>query len=153
MPDVISHIQTFRDYFHYHIKASKAYIHSRMRKRTADFLQGECARLLTMSWMLIIGSSASCPTRERRAGEEDGKRQDIQGPGQLKALLGVHIRLKLAVFVIYKFGVPLGEERCRRAINKYEICTSDNAPLNRLATRGSYTNTKRVDVNNSLSLI
>lgn len=40
MNDVISHIQTFRDYFHYHIKASKAYIHSRMRKRTADFLQG-----------------------------------------------------------------------------------------------------------------
>ncbi|POR30832.1 Uncharacterized protein TPAR_08937 [Tolypocladium paradoxum] len=39
MPIVISHIQTFRDYFHYHIKASKAYIHSRMRKRTADFLQ------------------------------------------------------------------------------------------------------------------
>jgi len=39
MEDVISHIQTFRDYFHYHIKASKAYIHSRMRKRTAEFLQ------------------------------------------------------------------------------------------------------------------
>ncbi|KAK0633464.1 Arp2/3 complex, 34 kd subunit p34-Arc-domain-containing protein [Immersiella caudata] len=39
MADVISHIQTFRDYFHYHIKASKAYIHSRMRRRTADFLQ------------------------------------------------------------------------------------------------------------------
>ena len=37
--DVISHVQTFRDYFHYHIKASKAYIHSRMRRRTADFLQ------------------------------------------------------------------------------------------------------------------
>lgn len=37
--DVVSHIQTFRDYFHYHIKASKAYIHSRMRRRTADFLQ------------------------------------------------------------------------------------------------------------------
>jgi len=37
--DTISHIQTFRDYFHYHIKASKAYIHSRMRRRTADFLQ------------------------------------------------------------------------------------------------------------------
>ncbi|KAI9845785.1 MAG: ARP2/3 actin-organizing complex subunit Arc34 [Thelocarpon superellum] len=37
--DAISHIQTFRDYFHYHIKASKAYIHSRMRRRTADFLQ------------------------------------------------------------------------------------------------------------------
>ncbi|KAL9484726.1 hypothetical protein ACSS6W_003515 [Trichoderma asperelloides] len=39
MAAVISHIQTFRDNFHYHIKASKAYIHSRMRKRTADFLQ------------------------------------------------------------------------------------------------------------------
>ncbi|KAK4649296.1 Arp complex subunit [Podospora bellae-mahoneyi] len=39
MNDVISHIQTFRDYFHYHIKASKAYIHTRMRRRTADFLQ------------------------------------------------------------------------------------------------------------------
>ena len=35
----ISHIQTFRDYFHYHIKASKAYIHSRMRRRTNEFLQ------------------------------------------------------------------------------------------------------------------
>jgi actin related protein 2/3 complex subunit 2 len=41
----ISHIQTFRDYFHYHIKASKAYIHSRMRRRTADFLQGEFVRI------------------------------------------------------------------------------------------------------------
>ncbi|KAI7125416.1 actin-related protein-like protein 2/3 complex subunit 2, partial [Hortaea werneckii] len=30
--ETISHIQTFRDYFHYHIKASKAYIHSRMRR-------------------------------------------------------------------------------------------------------------------------
>ncbi|PKY04777.1 P34-Arc-domain-containing protein [Aspergillus campestris IBT 28561] len=37
--DNISHIQIFRDYFHYHIKASKVYLHTRMRKRTADFLQ------------------------------------------------------------------------------------------------------------------
>lgn len=43
--EVISHIQTFRDYFHYHIKASKAYIHSRMRRRTADFLQGMKSKL------------------------------------------------------------------------------------------------------------
>lgn len=53
----ISHIQTFRDYFHYHIKAAKvsgfrdsglarlvtdeeqAYMHSRMRRRVADFLK------------------------------------------------------------------------------------------------------------------
>lgn len=50
MEQVISHIQTFRDYFHYHIKASKAYIHSRMRKRTADFLQG--AFLVGVSMLL-----------------------------------------------------------------------------------------------------
>ena len=31
---------TFRDYFQYHIKAAKAYINTRMRRRTADFLQG-----------------------------------------------------------------------------------------------------------------
>lgn len=37
--DSISHIQTFRDYFHYHIKAAKAYMHSRMRRRVADFLK------------------------------------------------------------------------------------------------------------------
>ena len=38
--EVISHIMTFRDYFQYHIKAAKAYINTRMRRRTADFLQG-----------------------------------------------------------------------------------------------------------------
>lgn len=62
MPEVISHIQTFRDYFHYHIKASKAYIHSRMRKRTADFLQGMIlshCRLVNMdvhadTWVLVL---------------------------------------------------------------------------------------------------
>jgi len=35
----ISHIMTFRDYFHYHIKSSKAYVHSRMRHRTGQFLK------------------------------------------------------------------------------------------------------------------
>ncbi|KAJ4992145.1 Arp2/3 complex [Stagonosporopsis vannaccii] len=53
--DVISHIQTFRDYFHYHIKASKAFIHSRMRKRTADFLQGKWStNNHFVAYMLII---------------------------------------------------------------------------------------------------
>jgi actin related protein 2/3 complex subunit 2 len=33
----ISHIQLFRDYFHYHIKCSKAYLHSRMRHRVSEF--------------------------------------------------------------------------------------------------------------------
>jgi len=35
----ISQIQLFRDYLHYHIKCCKAYMHSRMRKRVAEFLK------------------------------------------------------------------------------------------------------------------
>ena len=37
--DCISKIQLFRDYLHYHIKASKAYMHSRMRARVDSFLK------------------------------------------------------------------------------------------------------------------
>ncbi|KCV69707.1 hypothetical protein, variant [Fonticula alba] len=37
--NTISLIQTFRDYLHYHIKCSKAYMHSRMRARVTAFLQ------------------------------------------------------------------------------------------------------------------
>jgi actin related protein 2/3 complex, subunit 2 len=33
----ISLIQNFRDYLHYHIKCSKAYMHSRMRHRVSEF--------------------------------------------------------------------------------------------------------------------
>jgi actin related protein 2/3 complex, subunit 2 len=39
MDATISHIQLFRDYLHYHIKCSKAYMHSRMRARVAEFLK------------------------------------------------------------------------------------------------------------------
>ncbi|KDQ13452.1 hypothetical protein BOTBODRAFT_33473 [Botryobasidium botryosum FD-172 SS1] len=35
----ISRIQEFRDYLHYHIKCSKAYMHSRMRHRVTEFLK------------------------------------------------------------------------------------------------------------------
>ncbi|GEQ66340.1 hypothetical protein JCM33374_g3 [Metschnikowia sp. JCM 33374] len=35
----ISHIQFFRNYFHYHIKCAKAYMHSRMRFRVREFLK------------------------------------------------------------------------------------------------------------------
>ena len=37
--NTINLIHTFRDYLHYHIKCSKAYIHSRMRSKTQDFLK------------------------------------------------------------------------------------------------------------------
>lgn len=60
MPEVISHIQTFRDYFHYHIKASKAYIHSRMRKRTADFLQGEMGRSPPLLYVMCLIDTSQC---------------------------------------------------------------------------------------------
>lgn len=35
----VNMIHTFRNYLHYHIKCSKAYLHSRMRARTAEFLK------------------------------------------------------------------------------------------------------------------
>ncbi|XP_014680894.1 PREDICTED: actin-related protein 2/3 complex subunit 2-like [Priapulus caudatus] len=37
--NTINLLHTFRDYLHYHIKCSKAYIHSRMRAKTGDFLK------------------------------------------------------------------------------------------------------------------
>ena len=89
MPDVISHIQTFRDYFHYHIKASKAYIHSRMRKRTADFLQGKLNPDFAMGGAELTRISvATSPAGERRKGTQDSKRSLFQGPGELKGMIG-----------------------------------------------------------------
>ncbi|BFZ59796.1 Arp complex subunit [Saitoella coloradoensis] len=37
--ETISQIQLFRDYLHYHIKCSKAFMHSRMRARTGEWLK------------------------------------------------------------------------------------------------------------------
>ncbi|KAL1781923.1 actin-related protein 2/3 complex subunit 2 [Sigmodon hispidus] len=37
--NTINLIHTFRDYLHYHIKCSKAYIHTWMRAKTSDFLK------------------------------------------------------------------------------------------------------------------
>jgi actin related protein 2/3 complex subunit 2 len=37
--NTINLIHLFRDYLHYHIKCSKAYIHTRMRARTAEFIK------------------------------------------------------------------------------------------------------------------
>jgi actin related protein 2/3 complex subunit 2 len=39
MENTINLIHTLRNYLHYHIKCSKAYIHSRMRAKTSDFLK------------------------------------------------------------------------------------------------------------------
>lgn len=40
MPDVISHIQTFRDYFHYHIKASKVRLIQLLVERMSGLING-----------------------------------------------------------------------------------------------------------------
>lgn len=82
--DVISHIQIFRDYFHYHIKASKAYIHSRMRRRTADFLQGMMSLLpiLSAEFQLIVGlvlNRARPETEERERKTASGRTFRVQG--------------------------------------------------------------------------
>lgn len=74
MADVISHIQTFRDYFHYHIKASKAYIHSRMRKRTADFLQGEI-HASTFICANRTNTCQCCAVPDPRTRRRSGRRQ------------------------------------------------------------------------------
>lgn len=37
--NTINLIHMFRDYLHYHIKCSKAYIRSRMRAKTSDLLK------------------------------------------------------------------------------------------------------------------
>jgi actin related protein 2/3 complex subunit 2 len=77
--EVISHIQTFRDYFHYHIKASKAYIHSRMRRRTADFLQGKTSAL-TISGS-VLTSKQSFVAQDQRLRRRSA-RQPVAGPSE-----------------------------------------------------------------------
>lgn len=37
--NTIDLIHTFRNYLHYHIKCSKAYMHSRQRAKTSEFLK------------------------------------------------------------------------------------------------------------------
>jgi len=95
--DVISHIQTFRDYFHYHIKASKAYIHSRMRRRTADFLQGRIIASRGCEILLTCQSPPESTTRKRRKREEDCKWTYFQGTRQLKRVLMVMIMAYMSI--------------------------------------------------------
>lgn len=38
---IVSLLTGFRNYLHYHLKATKTYMHMRMRKRVAGLLQGE----------------------------------------------------------------------------------------------------------------
>ena len=77
--DVISHIQTFRDYFHYHIKASKAYIHSRMRRRTADFLQG-MLMFNRHEWPSL--TSLQCYAEQGQRRKRKSARRLVEGPSR-----------------------------------------------------------------------
>lgn len=50
----------FRQYLHYHLKATKTYMHMRMRKRVVGLLQGE-----SDSDSVASNSSASCRGLQR----------------------------------------------------------------------------------------
>lgn len=109
MPDVISHIQTFRDYFHYHIKASKAYIHSRMRRRTADFLQGKVN--LTAMANEETNTLQFCDGLDRTARSIRSARRRVGGPSGLK---GAN-RTLMMNSVLFVQGPARSHQRCYNA--------------------------------------
>lgn len=103
MPDVISHIQTFRDYFHYHIKASKVGALGNMLRRDLH-LTFHPRRISTR-----VCANAP-PTSSRFSGEpgpipkKRRRRQQAEG----------HSRLALKEFVqrfVYHVTMPLLETR------------------------------------------
>lgn len=110
----ISHIQTFRDYFHYHIKASKAYIHSRMRRRTADFLQGKkhSAARHPFRVLTIMQSSTELGRRTR----SENARRPAVARSESKAKADVYRRL-----VSHQSHTPVLHRPHRR--------TTDDVPL------------------------
>ena len=60
----------------------QAYIHSRMRRRTADFLQGEYLEYsLGFAKTLTPCSTQQGETRKRGERAEDCKRSNVQSPG------------------------------------------------------------------------
>lgn len=60
--NTINLIHTFRDYLHYHIKCSKAYMHSRMRAKTNDFL-----KVLNRARPEIKGEKKTITGRDRKS--------------------------------------------------------------------------------------
>ena len=62
----------------------QAYIHSRMRRRTADFLQGQRLYLYpAFATMLILCSTQQGKTGERGERAKDSKRSHVQSPGMI----------------------------------------------------------------------
>lgn len=69
----------------------QAYIHSRMRRRTADFLQGKIipTHTLRSAVLLTTHSPPKSKARQRGKGAQDGQWTDFQSPRRLKqSLLG-----------------------------------------------------------------
>lgn len=114
MEEVISHIQTFRDYFHYHIKASKAYIHSRMRKRTADFLQGKRQNRMQKSEDVMSNSASLAPrsSRERGKGEEDSYWAIFPGTRKLRQCSKIEDNQACGWWVLNLWQFAMGLESC-----------------------------------------
>lgn len=57
----VSLLVGFRNYLHYHLKATKTYMHMRMRKRVAGLLQGELVPYRGIG-VLVDGLLAIAPT-------------------------------------------------------------------------------------------
>ena len=77
--EVISHIQTFRDYFHYHIKASKVcYLPIPALLVSMLIIIGIHSLQNAQAYSRLPSSTSESTSRKRRKGTKDCKRTDIQ---------------------------------------------------------------------------
>lgn len=93
-------VQGLRNYLHYHIKASKTYLHIRMRKRVDLLLQGSypswCVGSLLCLLTGALYSAFTCISAEPRASREgpvQDPEEDDHGPN-LRARLDERKRMK-----------------------------------------------------------
>ena len=106
MADVISHIQTFRDYFHYHIKASKVGGSALGKNVLAQRFPSDILRLRLISTR-VCGNAP--PTSSRFSGEpgpipkKRRRRQQVEGRSRLA------LKEFMQRFVYHVTTVPLLE--------------------------------------------
>ena len=92
----------------------QAYIHSRMRRRTADFLQGNSISYGSEINKLTVSSPPKSATRKRRKGEKDGQWTHFQGSGKLRGILMVVGLIKYKVQNYCGFSVFTVKLQCLR---------------------------------------
>ena len=89
-------VQSLRNYLHYHIKASKTYLHIRMRKRVDLLLQGLGFELCGLrnwptltSYLVCYRSVEPCAARERSIEDPE---ENHHGPNFCSCLNGRRLR-------------------------------------------------------------